>query len=118
MAGCASPPAAPPVAKPASAAAVPESEPQAAAAATATSVPHYRCDQGIAFSVHFESDSALLDAGARGRDTLLRDAGGLTPQQVVYSSRRLRAEFGLGSGGAEALLQFLEPPLVAHCRRD
>ena len=68
--------------------------------------------------MRFEGDSALLDAGGRGSDVLLRDAGGLTPQQTVYSNPRMRAEFGLGPNGTEAILHYPQLPLVAHCLRD
>lgn len=81
-------------------------------------LPHYRCDHDFGFTVRFEGDSALLDAGPRGTDVLLRDAGGLTPQQIVYSNPRLRAEFGLGPNGREAILRYPLLPLVAHCLRD
>lgn len=81
-------------------------------------VRHYRCDQGIDFTVKFGDDAATIDAGPRGREVLLRDAGGVTPQQTVYSNPQLRAEFGLGSSGREALLRYPSPPLVAHCVRD
>jgi hypothetical protein len=77
--------------------------------------PRYRCDEGVEFSVRFSDDTAVLDAGSRGNDVLLRDAGGTTPQQTVYSNPRMRAEFGLGSGGREALLRYATPPQVLHC---
>ena len=63
-------------------------------------------------------DSAVIDAGSRGNDVLLRDAGGVTPQQTVYSNPRVRAEFGLGTGGREAILRYLSPQLIANCVRD
>lgn len=78
----------------------------------------YRCDQAIAFTVHFADDSAVLDAGPRGSEVLLRDAGGATPQQTVYSNGRMRAEFGLGVGGREAMLSYASPPLKAHCVQE
>jgi hypothetical protein len=77
----------------------------------------YRCEHGIEFTVRFVDDTAMLDAGARGYDLLYRDAGGLTPQQSVFSNPRLRAEFGLGSGNNEALLRYPALPLVARCVR-
>jgi hypothetical protein len=118
MWGCA---LAPPVALPPSA---PEpasqASPPAGAAASVLSSPaagltRYRCDQGLEFTVRFINDTALLDSAARGHEVLLRDAGGLTPQQTVYSNSRLRAEFGLGTAGREAILRYLAPALVAHC---
>ena len=81
-------------------------------------VPHYRCDQGVEFTVRFEDDTAIVDAGPRGNDVLLRDAGGATPQQTVYSNPRMRAEFGLGAAGRDALLHYAQPPLSVHCLRD
>jgi hypothetical protein len=101
----------------------PRSEPQLPPAASPRSVapadglPRYLCDHGIEFTVRYGEDSALVDAGERGRELLLRDAGGLTPQQTVYSNPRLRAEFGLGPGGDQAILHFPSPPLVARCAR-
>jgi hypothetical protein len=81
-------------------------------------LPRYRCDHDIEFTVQFGDDTATVDAATRGSEMLLRDAGGLTPQQTVYSNLRLRAEFGLGASGREAILHYLSPPLVAHCLRD
>jgi len=92
--------------------------PSPAPAATARPLPHYRCDHDIEFTVRFGDDTATVDAGSRGSELLLRDAGGLTPQQTVYSNPQLRAEFGLGASGGEAVLHYLSPPLVAHCLRD
>ncbi len=83
-----------------------------------SAAPHYRCDNGTEFTVRFADDSAIVDAGARGREELPRDAGGVTPQQTVYSNERMRAEFGLGVSGREALLRYAQPPLLAHCVRD
>ena len=76
----------------------------------------YRCDGGIRFSVAFVDDTAVLK-GTRGDEVLLRDAGG-QGGQTVYSNPRLRAEFGLGAGGRDAVLRYLQPPLVARCVRD
>jgi hypothetical protein len=80
-------------------------------------LPHYRCEYDIGFTVKFVDDSAILD-GSRGYDVLYRDAGGLTPQQQVYSNPRMRAEFGLGASGREAILRYPLLPLVARCARD
>jgi hypothetical protein len=49
---------------------------------------------------------------------LYRDAGGTTPQQTVYANPRLRAEFGLGATGREAILHYPLLPLTARCVRD
>jgi hypothetical protein len=113
--GCASAPtgSSPTQAPPAAAA-----ETLAPAATPSASLQRYRCDQNFDFTVRFMDDSAVIDAGSRGNDVLLRDAGGVTPQQTVYSSPRVRAEFGLGAGGREAILRYLSPQLVANCVRD
>lgn len=92
--------------------------PAAAASAPPAALQRYRCDQNFEIGVRFTDDSAVIDAGARGNDVLLRDAGGLTPQQTVYSNQRLRAEFGLGASGREAILRYLSPQLVVNCVKD
>jgi hypothetical protein len=118
LSGCVSaPPAAAPVPAPQP---TPASEPVPAAASPAgpASLQRYRCDQNFDFSVRFTDDSAVIDAGSRGNDVLLRDAGGVTPQQTVYSNPRLRAEFGLGASGSEAILRYLAPQLVVNCVKD
>jgi len=90
----------------------------APAPAASVSAPNYRCDHDIGFTAQFGQDAVTVDAGGRGREVLLRDAGGVTPQQTVYSNERLKAEFGLGAGGNEAILRYAEPALVAHCTRQ
>lgn len=77
---------------------------------------HYRCEHGIEFSVKFADDSAVLN-GSRGYDVLYRDAGGQGAKQAVYSNPRMRAEFGLGTSGQEAILRYPLLPLVARCVR-
>lgn len=77
----------------------------------------YRCDDASQFTVRFADDSAVIDAPARDSEQLLRDAGGVTPQQTVYSNARLRAQFGLGERGNEALLHYLSPSLEKRCVR-
>ena len=77
----------------------------------------FRCEQGIEFSVKFVDDSALIDS-TRGYNVLLRDAGGQGEGQTVYSNAVVRAEFGLGAGGREAVLRYPLVPLVARCVRD
>lgn len=112
LGGCALPsaPATPAVTSPA---------PQATSKALAQAVgSRYRCDQGISFSVRLSDDSAVLDLGERGREVLLRDAGGATPQQTVFSNNRMRAEFGLGVTGREAMLRYASPPIAAHCVQE
>ena len=77
----------------------------------------YRCAQAEGFNVAFGTDSAVL-TGPRGRQELLRDAGGLTPQQTVYSNAGIRAEFGLGVDGREAVLRLAKPAAVLRCVQD
>jgi hypothetical protein len=79
--------------------------------------PLYRCEHGIDFRVKFIDDTALL-SGSGGEDLLQRDAGGEGPRQTVYSNPRMRAEFGLGASGREAVLRYPLLPLVARCVRD
>ena len=76
--------------------------------------PLYRCENAIEFRVRFIDNSAVLD-GSRGYDVLYRDAGGVTPSQTVYSNIRMRAEFGLGPSGREAILRYPLLPLVVRC---
>ena len=82
-----------------------------------TEAPLYRCENAIEFRARFIDNSAVLD-GSRGYDVLYRDAGGVTPSQTVYSNIRMRAEFGLGSSGREAILRYPLLPLVVRCVRD
>ncbi|MDB5883230.1 MAG: hypothetical protein JWP43_3108 [Ramlibacter sp.] len=114
--GCA---AAPPLASPAVTSGVPAPVPAPAVAApeppAAARDARYRCDQGIDFTVRFADDSAFIDSPKRGSEVALRDAGGVTPQQSVYSNAHLRAEFGLGPAGREAKLHYLPDPQIAHC---
>ena len=80
----------------------------------------YRCQNDVkgdfTFTVRFADDSAIINSN-RGDDVLYRTAGGLTPIQTVYTSLRMRAEFGLGSTGGEAILRYLQQPLVVRCVR-
>jgi hypothetical protein len=114
LGGCASEPQVPLAPAPPALVPVPP-KPEPPAPATS---PHYRCESNLEFSVRFADDSALLDMGPRGNETLLRDAGGVTPQQTVYSNARLRAEFGLGAQGREAILRYIASPQVVRCTRD
>jgi hypothetical protein len=77
----------------------------------------YRCEQGIEFSVKFVDDSAVIDS-SRGYNVLFRDAGGQDESQPVYSNAVVRAEFGLGASGREAVLRYPLLPLVVRCVRD
>ena len=63
-------------------------------------------------------DVVLLRGLPGGDERLGRDAGGLTPSQTVYSSATLRAEFGLGPEGRDALLHDLVSMADLRCRRD
>ena len=111
LAGCGAVPPAPtdaaPPPSPASATTPPQRDEQA--------VLRYRCEQGVEFTVRFVDDTAQVDAGARGRETLLRDAGGMTPLHTVWSNARMRAEFGLGPQGREALLQDPAQSVALRC---
>ena len=78
--------------------------------------PLYRCETGIEFRATFIDDTAVLD-GSRGRDVLYRDAGG-TGQQAFYRNPRMRAEFGLGASGREAIVRYPLLPLVVRCMRE
>ena len=77
----------------------------------------YRCENAIEFKARFIDNSAVLD-GSRGYDVLYRDAGGVTPSQTIYSNNRMRAEFGLGPSGREAILRYPLLPLVVRCVRE
>ncbi len=88
-----------------------------ATSGTGSAATPYRCEHGVDFSVRFVDDSALIE-GSRDSDVLFRDAGGQGPSQPVYSNTRMRAEFGLGPGGREAVLHYPLLPLMARCVRD
>jgi hypothetical protein len=79
--------------------------------------PFYRCGNAVEFSVRFIDDTAVLD-GSRGYELLYRDAGGLNETQTVYSNPRMRAEFGLGASGREAIVRYPLLPLVVRCVRE
>lgn len=88
-----------------------------AGTATPSGQQSWRCEHGIEFRVRFVDDSAALE-GTRANEVLFRDAGGQGPQQTVYSNAKMRAEFGLGANGREALLSYPALPLKARCVRD
>lgn len=119
LSGCAAAPPqphAPPPVRTAVPAPVSAPAPAATPAQPAAAAPaHYRCDQGVGFTVRFADDSAFIDSSQHGSDVVLRDAGGVTPQQSVYSNAHLRAEFGLGAAGREAKLHYLPDAEVADC---
>jgi len=78
----------------------------------------YVCGNGQAIVVQDEGDTVRISGLPRGEEVLGRDAGGLTPQQAVFSGPTLRVEFGLGADGREMALQSLDPPELLSCRRD
>ena len=78
----------------------------------------YLCDTGQAVVVQDEGDTVRVSGLARGEERLGRDAGGLTPQQAVFSGPGLRVQLGLGSDGREMVLQSFTPPQVMSCKRD
>ncbi|MGZ5194385.1 MAG: hypothetical protein ACXWJM_03395 [Ramlibacter sp.] len=75
----------------------------------------YRCDGGLEFNVRFGDGAATVDAAPGGSQVLLRDAGGATPQQTVYSNERMRVEFGLGETGREAIVREAGATDGVHC---
>ena len=78
----------------------------------------YACENGPTLHVRFREDTLMLSGLGQGEETLLRDAGGITPEQTVWSNERLRAEFGLPPGGEGAVLHLLQPPAsTLNCRR-
>ena len=83
---------------------------------SASEPSRYRCNGAMEFTVSFSNGTAILK-GARGDDVLLRDAGG-QGAQTVYSNPRMRAEFGLGVGGREAVLHYPVAPLATRCVRE
>jgi hypothetical protein len=116
LAGCATRPAPPPA--PAGATQAPPPAVQPADVAQRPQLPHYRCDGAPSFDARFGDDSVQLLFPDREPETLLRDAGGTSPRQTVYSSTKLKAEFGLDPDGRGAKLNVVSPPVEAHCMRD
>ena len=80
-----------------------------------TNLTRYRCENDVAFTVKFANDSATIN---RGYEVLYRTAGGLSAEQTVYANPRMRAEFGLGTAGNQAILRYLLQPVVVRCVRD
>lgn len=106
LGGCAAPVRVPP--------APPAPQPAPLAAPAPAKLPHYRCEGGLEFDARFGEGSVELRFASREPELLLRDAGGTTPQQTVYSSTRAKVEFD----GRDAKLNFVAPPVEARCRRD
>ena len=113
VAGCVAPrPEA--VVAPAPAAPPASPAPPAPVAAAKPALPHFRCEGGLEIDVRFGDGSAELLFASREPETLLRDAGGTTPQQTVYSNTSAKVEFD----GRDARLNLVAPPLQARCVRD
>ena len=70
----------------------------------------YRCEGERVLLVRLREDAAQVQGLPQGEQTLLLDAGGVTPQQRVFSNPDVRMEIGLGDRGREALVQLLQPP--------
>lgn len=79
--------------------------------------PLYRCEAGVGFTARFADDTAILN-GPHGYEVLYRNAGGTGLAQTVYTNARMRAEFGRGPAGREALLRYFLVPLVVRCVID
>jgi hypothetical protein len=77
---------------------------------------HYRCDHGTEFLANFTADTVVLDS-TRGQETLYLDAGGQGAAQKVFSNPRMRAEFGMGADGRQALLYYPTKPVLLRCSR-
>jgi hypothetical protein len=78
--------------------------------------PLYRCEAGVEFRARFVDNTVVVD-GTGTYDVLYRDAGG-TGNQAFYSNPRMKAEFGLGASGREAILRYPLLPLVVRCVRE
>lgn len=91
--------------------------PPAAGPALPSGLDRYICGVSTELAVVVTDQDVLVRGLPQGEERLLRDAGGLTPLQRVYSGPRLRAEFGLGPDGSQALLRMLPAAGVLHCRR-
>lgn len=93
----------------------PPPEPQPAAA----DGTRYACDNGLTIRARFTGDSVTLAGLPQGDEVLLRDAGGVTPEQTVWSNERMRAEFGLPPDSEGAALHLLQPEsATVSCRRQ
>lgn len=76
----------------------------------------YRCDNGVSVAVDRDG-KALLQTG-RGAIVLERDAGGVGPEQAVYSNPEMRFETGLPPDARGARLEGLVPNGRARCSRQ
>ena len=70
----------------------------------------YRCEGERVLVVRVREDVAQVQGLPQGEETLLLDAGGVTPRQRVFSNPAVRMEIGLGDRGREAVFQLLQPP--------
>jgi hypothetical protein len=117
LAGCATREPAAPAVPPPVTAPVPASTSVSSAEVAAPGTFKLRCDDGLELRLRMLQDEVHVEGLPTGREVLLRDAGGVTPQQSVFSSPRVRAEFGLGAQASEAVVHLLQPaPRDLHCR--
>jgi hypothetical protein len=106
--------------------AAPVPPPQAVAPAPPPAAVHpapdparYTCDEGRVLSLREAADGLTVEGLEPQADLLLRDAGGVGPQQSVWSNDRLRVELGLGEDGKDAVVHVLQPsPRDLRCRRS
>lgn len=118
VAGCASVEPGPPALAPEPAPAAPLPGLQSPPRPAETIGTPFVCDDGLTVHVRFGEGSVTLFGLPEGDQVLLRDAGGVTPEETVWSNERLRAQFGLPPSGQGAVLHVLEPqPSTLHCRR-
>jgi len=88
----------------------PVSAPEPAPPAPPADAVRYRCEGERVLLVRLREDVAQVQGLPQGEETLLLDAGGVTPQQRVFSNPGVRMEIGLGDRGREAVVQLLQPP--------
>ena len=77
----------------------------------------YRCENGVAFTVRFSGDSAVVDSN-RGYEVLYKGARGQAASPTSYGNTRMRAEFGMGPAGNQAVLRYLLQPVAVQCARE
>lgn len=79
----------------------------------------YQCDDGSSFSLvrGAGGDAVVIEGAGVSRETLLRDAGGASPDEAVFSSTRTKLEIGLAPGGRGAMLRQAEPARALRCER-
>ena len=108
--GCAARAPQPSTAVPVPADPPPASAPDAVEPPLAVGSVRYRCEGERVLLVRLREDVAQVQGLEQGEQTLLLDAGGVTPQQRVFSNPNVRMEIGLGDRGREAVFQLLQPP--------